>query len=168
MSTFKIHVEQIPKWKIAGFWSKVEIKGADECWEWTAYRTKFGYGRLGWMGRIVLAHRVAYSIEHEADPGEWCVLHNCDNPSCCNPAHLRLGTVTENNLEKISKGRGRAVKGEEHGQAKYTEADVLAVRRARLTGIGYKRIARLFGFSLGFTSSVINKGKWAHVQLTNS
>lgn len=153
---------------VARFWSKILIKGTNECWPWMAYRTKFGYGRVGWRGRLELAHRVAYSISHDSWPGEVCVLHSCDNPSCCNPAHLSLGTVADNNRDKDSKGRGRSVKGEQHGQAKFTDADVLSVRRARLSGIGLRKISKQLGLPMGFVGRVLYLGKWAHIQLTNS
>ena len=89
----------------ARFWSKV-VK-ADGCWEWTAYRDPLGYGRLNVDGVPVLAHRLAYELEHGAIPDGMCILHRCDNPPCVNPDHLWLGTQADNSLDMASKGRWR-------------------------------------------------------------
>ena len=88
------------------FWEKVRILGPDECWEWQAARTVKNYGRLS-AGRGVhlKAHRVAFVLENGPVPDGNCVLHTCDNPSCCNPAHLFAGTFKDNTADMIEKGR---------------------------------------------------------------
>ncbi len=55
-----------------------------------------GYGRCAYRGKRHLAHRLAYELAHGNPPGAALVLHSCDNPPCCNPAHLRPGTDAEN------------------------------------------------------------------------
>ena len=86
------------------FWSKVDIKSPDECWPWTASRTRQGYGHFGWNQKVVEASRVAYILTH-GDPGDFCVLHSCDHPECCNPAHLRAGTHQDNSQDMVDRGR---------------------------------------------------------------
>lgn len=97
------------------FWKKVRKAGDDECWEWTACRT--GAKMLGWYGRFALrkkryyAHRVAWCLSRNW-PMEYltdrlAILHTCDNPICCNPAHLLLGTQLLNVQDMIRKARHR-------------------------------------------------------------
>lgn len=90
------------------FWSKVDRSG-DGCWEWTAKsRTSFGYGVMrvgGTPGRLEGAHRLAWQYTNGPIPDGLCVLHSCDNPPCCNPAHLRIGTKADNTRDKVERGR---------------------------------------------------------------
>lgn len=77
------------------------------CWEWQGARDRKGYGKTkigGRRGIVYVAHRYAWLLEY-GDPGKSCVLHDCDNPSCCNPAHLHLGTRQDNNREMRERGR---------------------------------------------------------------
>lgn len=90
------------------FWAKVRRGPPDECWEWTA-DTVQGYGRLsvgGRAGRVELAHRMAWVLTNgPIVPDTLFVCHRCDNPPCCNPAHLFLGTNQDNVTDMIQKGR---------------------------------------------------------------
>ncbi len=93
------------------FWEKVDIKGEDDCCEWQAALNHYGYGRFRWKYSHRPSHRVAYAlindredILEEAVDGE-LVLHTCDNPKCCNPNHLYLGTYRDNNRDTNERGR---------------------------------------------------------------
>lgn len=99
------------------FWTRVDVRGPDDCWNWTG-PTKRGYGhaavnrhrQVPGRTRIksVRANRVAYELHHgvELDPKQ-LVCHSCDNPSCCNPAHLWLGTNADNIHDMLAKGRAK-------------------------------------------------------------
>src|SRR4051794_23315069 len=99
---------------IQNWWSKVAA--GDECWLWTAGKDQDGYGKLaiGHGGRQqthTRAHRFAYETFVGPIPDGYVVCHRCDNPPCCNPAHLFVGTPDENNDDKLAKGRGAKVWG---------------------------------------------------------
>jgi hypothetical protein len=85
------------------FWNKVDK--SDDCWLWTASKLKQGYGRFNFNGKLILAHRMSWILTNGEIPNEMCALHSCDNPSCVNPSHLRLGTKKDNSQDKIQRGR---------------------------------------------------------------
>jgi hypothetical protein len=86
---------------ITAFWEKVDrSSGAESCWPWTAGKTTGGYGQHRNGG----CHRIAWELVNGPIPNKLCVLHACDNPPCCNPAHLFLGTRRDNALDAADKG----------------------------------------------------------------
>lgn len=88
------------------FWAKVDrSSGPDGCWPWTASRFTFGYGRFACQGRQHSAHRWVFEHLYGALPPGEIVRHDCDNPPCCNPAHLRSGTLADNNRDREERGR---------------------------------------------------------------
>lgn len=80
-----------------------------DCWEWMGYRHECGYGVIR-QGSLPTkyAHRLAWMVANQADIPPGCVImHACDNPPCCNPAHLSLGASADNSYDMYVKGRGR-------------------------------------------------------------
>lgn len=93
---------------VSKFWRKVDSSGGpNACWLWTGCANARGYGQTSLNGKPCLAHRKAYSLHNERDPGELLVCHTCDTPRCCNPAHLFLGSNADNMADMASKGRAR-------------------------------------------------------------
>lgn len=136
------------------FWSKVNIGAPGECWEWQAASTSEGYGRFKVNGRLVLSHRLAYELEYGPIPEGTgyhglVVRHRCNNPRCCNPTHLQLGTQQDNVHDAMAAGthnKTRAL-GEAHGRAKLTTEQVLHIKELLAAGVPRSQIARAFAVS---------------------
>jgi hypothetical protein len=97
------------------FFAKVQI--TEGCWLWRGaqkgrhYVTRTGYGHFALNGRKqVAAHRWSWIHFHGPIPAGLFVCHTCDNPVCVNPAHLFLGTVKDNALDMVAKGRHGALR----------------------------------------------------------
>lgn len=97
------------KQRTAKFWSHIDRDTKTGCWLWRAGKTGMGYGAFLVDGKLKYAHRIAWELLKGSIPAGLNVLHNCptgDNPLCCNPAHLFLGTQGENNTDRARKMRG--------------------------------------------------------------
>ena len=96
---------------IEDFWKKVDVKGPDECWKWTASKFRGAYewdryGAWSFEGKTHRAHRWIYEQHHNKTlPKNIFVCHTCDNTSCVNPNHLFEGTVLDNVKDSIQKNR---------------------------------------------------------------
>lgn len=134
-----------PKPLAERFWPKVRIAGQNECWEWLASRNWKGYGRIGYRALAcgyTAAHRAAWELTRGPIPeGAW-VLHRCDNPPCCNPAHLFLGTGKDNSDDMFRKGRGRP--GRTGGAIKLSLDDVATIK-AKTVGLSRTQRYGLIG-----------------------
>lgn len=111
---------------IERFLSKIDRKGVNDCWEWKAGK-RGGYGRFRVGDHLYGATRLMWRLTYGTDPRGQLLLHTCDNPACCNPKHLFLGSDGANNRDKENKGRGKHPKGEDNGLAKLSEEDVMLI-----------------------------------------
>lgn len=81
------------------FVAKIDIRGPQECWEWTGSRTTAGYGDINFTdGPHTYAHRVAYEMHNGPIPEGLQIDHLCRNRGCVNPEHLEPVTNRENTL----------------------------------------------------------------------
>jgi hypothetical protein len=142
------------------FWKWVRIGESEECWEWTGYRSKLGYGRFSRPGQVgtQMAHRIAYELVNGPLPPDLFACHKCDNPPCCNPNHLFAGTASDNVRDAVQKGRWvrpPTKRGTESNMAKLTPD---AVKHIFTSDTPARDLAQQFGVT---TTAVywIKKGK---------
>ena len=120
----------------------VKVNG---CWEWQGAKSG-GYGCINIEGQNWWTHRLSYFLHNGELPDGRYVCHQCDNPPCCNPRHLFIGSSQDNTADRHAKGRD--AKGERSGNAKLTDVQV---RRIRLKYDGkpgrIKQLAERYGVS---------------------
>ena len=109
------------------------------------FGTGNGYGAMRYDGRQDGAHRIAWRVSHGDIPGDMCVCHECDNPLCCNPAHLFLGTPADNRADCVRKMRHAT--RESNGRSKLTQRQVAVIRRNLAAGVAKRKLARIYGVS---------------------
>ena len=142
------------------FWSKIKAGAPNACWPWQAsligvHGYKYGQFSLprGADGkpRTTYAHRFAYELTHGAIPQGLVVLHSCDRPSCCNPAHLSVGTQGDNLRDASAKGHFKVPRPTAH---KINTTDLVEIDRLLATGGRgtQARIAKQYGVSKAWVS----------------
>lgn len=157
------------------FWRMVDKSGPipvhcpelGNCWTWKGGRhAQFGYGMFSVTCRAVTAHRFSWQLANGAISSEVCVLHKCDNPPCCNPAHLFTGTRTDNANDKVSKGRQSRLRGTASPRAILTDEAVLEMRRRRAEeGATYSALGAAYGVNRGTArQAVIGATNWSHLK----
>ena len=146
--------------------SKFEVQADTGCWNWIGAKNSYGYGAVSWKGKATNASRAAYECFVGDIPEGLVVCHKCDNPACCNPAHLFAATQAENLKDCRDKGRMVYRRGKDHHRAtaKLTEEMVLDARR-RYFDLGETQtsIARDFGVNSATISRVVRGEFWHHV-----
>jgi hypothetical protein len=129
------------------------------CLIWLGGLNNMGYGRLGVDGKgMKYAHRAAWEQKHGKIPDRLNVLHRCDIPTCINPDHLFLGSHADNVADKTRKGR--QLRGEDIGNSKLTEKEVMEIRSSV---IGVNETARRTGMSPMTISLLRNRKTWKHI-----
>lgn len=160
------------------FWSKVTK--TDSCWLWTGKKVGMGYGSFAHGKHHAVkhyrAHRLSYEWAYGSIPAGLNVLHDCDNPACVRPDHLKLGTHQDNMDDKVRKGRQakgmntsvylypeHRARGERSGQANLSDIKVLAIRAEYANGHSMSGIARQFAVSVGCINFVVKRKTWKHI-----
>lgn len=142
------------------FWALVGQEAPEACWEWDGRRNEKGYGTLSFAGRFARAHRVAWELTYGPIPDGMVICHRCDNPPCCNPAHLFLGTQLENIADREAKGRGSVPPS----RAKFTAGQVRQIRAEYERGlVTQQSLADRWGISRGNLSKILTRRLYTHV-----
>lgn len=141
----------------------------DGCWEWPGALSDKGYGQVSFKivnrGFKRLIHRIALEIKLGrplvSEPKE-CSLHTCDNPKCCNPAHLFAGSRADNNKDRAAKKRNGDISGPKNKMCKTTSEEAFAiVDEYRTQGTAQRKLAKKYNLSKGEIWNMIHGLHWA-------
>ena len=151
------HPDLTPAVRVTRFWALVDRRGPAECWPWRG-DTSHGYGVFYDGERIRPAHELAltYATGEKRLP-ELDTCHACDNPPCCNPAHLRFDTRRSNVADMVDRGRA-ATPGR-----KLTDEQIITNRERRASGAPQKTLSEQFGVSDGLISMIVRGIRWPNV-----
>lgn len=131
---------------------------ADGCWEWLGEnRHRDGYGVIKRNQKNVKTHRIAYELWVGEIPDGQVVRHDCDNPICVNPGHLRLGTQADNIRDMVARGR------QSSGRRFTPELVAEAKARYRAGGVTQLEVEQEFGMSAGMLSRMLSRKIWKDV-----
>lgn len=132
------------------------VRTPSGCLEWQGHRDVWGYGKVRRDGRTQRTHRVAWELANDREvPDGLQVLHRCDNPPCCDDAHLFLGTNADNVADKVKKGRQAR---------KLNEDDIREIRA--LYGEGSRTLTDIgdaYGVSRSLIHLIVRRKIWAQV-----
>lgn len=147
--------------------ANIAVRGPDECWLWTASRngnaSGDGYGQIMIAGKMKKAHRLVLemALGRALNRGAFA-CHHCDNPPCCNPAHLFEGTPRQNVEDAV--GKNRHARGEATPMHRLTEEAVNRVWEMALSGrFMQTEIAGVFGVHSVTISDVLCGRTWKHL-----
>jgi hypothetical protein len=143
--------------------------GPDACWEWTGYRDPLGYGMTALIvdgtRKTMKAHRAVYLTCVGDVPAGLFLLHSCDNPPCCNPAHLRPGTQIENMHDRKTRGAGYPKGAQVYNALQLDDGLVATIRaeyRPRDREFGTPGLARKYGLSRTSVQKIVSRTeRWA-------
>lgn len=132
------------------------------CWNWTASKSRKGYGQIKRDGSqsYILAHRASYEIYKGPIPSKMLVCHRCDNPGCVNPKHLFVGTNADNMADMVRKQRQNFPKGEKNPRAVLTKENVKFIKSSR-GKISGAELARKYGVTRTQIGHIWHGRSWA-------
>lgn len=151
----EIHYLERAALSAAGQWGRVK-EMPNGCWEWVGARTEGGYGAIRiTTGNLWTVHRLIVTIFNRPMKDGEMACHSCDNPPCCNPSHLFIGTAGDNSNDSRQKGR-------RIGRAKVILTRRIAdeIRAEYAAGTTRQTIANKRGINVRTVGSVIEGRTW--------
>lgn len=144
------------------FWNKITKRGPNECWEWNAGLSKNGRPLFWYEGRMVIAYRFVFALMGTPIPDRLLACHHCDNPRCCNPAHIFIGTKRDNLMDYLDKGGkvGKSQRGEANPAAKLALAQVNNIRSSLREGVSRRSLALSHKVAIRTIDSIANGQTW--------
>lgn len=155
--------------QIRSFWDRVAITSPNECWNWTRGRNGPGaqaYGIVWFGNKKYKCHRLSLALSiGEPTPSKNFACHRCDNPTCCNPAHLYWGTPKDNSRDCKERGRLKKEMGSSRYNAKLTEEAVAEIKaQAPFRTYGWGRaMARKYGVAATAINNIVHGRRWKQV-----
>ncbi len=160
-----------PWWQLSGFtrtrrtdrfWRKVQkTRDPEACWPWLNGRSGSGYGVYTLRGKYFYAHRFAWELYHGLPvPYGKIVRHLCDNPLCCRPTHLAIGTHADNMADMVAHGRGR--------RHVLSADQVRELRRLHAAGTPCRELKARYGISQKAVHFIIRRQVYAHLSEVSS
>jgi len=141
------------------FAEKVGTADANGCMNWQGSLNMYGYGQFSIGHKTLRAHRYAYFLHYNVDPGKNLVMHKCDNKACVNPEHLELGTHAENVKQAYDRGLSIRQRGEKSHLAKLTDKEVEEIRCLLLLGVKQRGIAKRYGVTQSCISRIATQNR---------
>lgn len=165
----EVRIAALRQLLVANFWMRVNKLDPDDCWLWTGGRNHNGYGRIEMKCRALgireqyLAHVLSYELQVGEIPDGLELCHDCDNPPCVNPKHLKPGTHLKNMQDSKARGRNFRPVGERSGRSKLTAEKVVEIRRLAATGMSDPALGRMFGVHAQSIWCIRHRKSWAHI-----
>jgi len=131
------------------------------CWVWLGHIHEGKYGTVHFEGRRYMAHRLVWNLLRGEIPTGMVACHTCDNPPCCNPDHIFLGTLTDNCEDMVKKNR--QARGVRVSTNKLTEAQVIRILKLNKTK-NQLEIAKQFGVARTNVGAILRGETWGYLR----
>lgn len=148
------------------FWNHIDVKTPNDCWNWKMKKDRNGYGRTHLFYPNIYkktgAHQISWLLSGNSIEQGQLIRHKCNNPSCCNPTHLDVGSPKDNAMDCVNSER--TLKGSKNPSSKLTEKDVKKIKETLALGKKLGAIlSKEYGVSKVVISNIKNNKTWRHV-----
>jgi hypothetical protein len=129
------------------------------CWELLGTRNPKGYGMVSIDGYMYTVHRIMAELclGLDRDNQDLHVRHSCDNPSCFNPDHLRIGTADDNVQDRFDRHKWGKI-------AKLNPEQIEQIKAEYASGRTQKDIATEYGVNQSTVSRIVGGQRWSRLK----